>query len=191
MTHRPIYRRLLNDLATTLVALTLVGCDDRATRIATQAADRQAQQNREMAQLNREVAAGASNLVTEEAKARQQVLEVHRELQQERSGLAAGWNKLEVERQQIARSRRTESALAAIVSGGGAMLAALLALALAWLVLYRGGGDGQAPTPTVCAEVVDALLSDRAVTPQLPFEPDRRQQANAADALPSHPEDPL
>jgi phenylpyruvate tautomerase PptA (4-oxalocrotonate tautomerase family) len=48
MTH--LLRRLA--AATTLLAVTAAGCDDRATQIALEAADRQADQYREMAQLN-------------------------------------------------------------------------------------------------------------------------------------------
>lgn len=166
MNHHAI-KRFKIATATALIATTLIGCDDRAAQIAVEAADRQAEQNREMAQLNREVAAGTSRLVTEDAKARQQALRVHEQLQQERAGLNAGLASLEAERHQIAQSRRTDSALAAIVSGGGALLAALLALALAWLVLYRGGAD-ESSTPAVYAEVIDAVLDDAPGPVQLP-----------------------
>jgi hypothetical protein len=173
---------------TMLSAMTLIGCDDRAARIAIDAADRQAEQNREMAQLNREVAAGTSRLVTEDAKARQQALEVHRDLQQERSGLTDGWNSLEAERKQIAQSRRTDSALTAIVSGGGGTLAGLLALALAWLALYRGGPE-EASSPVI--EVIDVMLDSPPNPPQLPPNPLPGGLLTTAENHPSVPEELL
>jgi hypothetical protein len=165
---------------TTLLAMIMTGCDDRATQIAVEAADRQAEQNREMAQLNREVAAGTSRLVIEEAKAREQALQVHRQLQDERAGLRTGWDELEAERRQVAQSRRIDSALSALVSGSGAMLAALLALALAWLVLYRGH-DASEPAPALYAEVVDVLLADPSTSPQLSLPVDPKPQLTHED----------
>lgn len=186
-----IAKNLKTAAVTMLSAMTLIGCDDRAAQIATQAADRQAEQNREMAQLNREVAAGTSRLVTEDAKARQQALEVHRDLQQERAGLADGWNSLEAERKQIAQSRRTDSALAAIVSGGGATLAGLLALALAWLVLYRGNDDGESSTPAIYAEVIDVMLDQPPAPPQLPSRTTPGSLLTTAENQPSIPQELL
>ena len=53
------------------------GCDN-STQIAREAADRQAEQNRQMAQLNKEVAAGTHRLVEADAKTRQELIGVHR-----------------------------------------------------------------------------------------------------------------
>jgi hypothetical protein len=94
----------------------LVGCEDDDTHkqvaiIATQAADRQAQQNTEMAQLNREVAEGTRRMVEADAEARKEIVSVHQELQAERATLTTGFDKLEVERKEIAQQRRTESML--------------------------------------------------------------------------------
>jgi hypothetical protein len=96
------------------------GCDDRVTQIAREAADRQAQQNTEMAQLNKEVASGSHQLVEADAKARQELVGVHHDLQAERTRLAASLSELESERREIAGQRRTESlvvSLASVISG--------------------------------------------------------------------------
>ena len=51
-----------------LVLILTSGCDDeRATQIAREAADRQAQQNTAMAELNKEVASGTRQLVEADA----------------------------------------------------------------------------------------------------------------------------
>ena len=76
-------------LWTTLSILTS-GCDDAATRVAREAADRQAQQNTTMAELNKEVAGGTHRLVEADAQARKEVIGVHRDLQAERSRLDTG-----------------------------------------------------------------------------------------------------
>ena len=99
----------MNTTAFLLVTLSLLtaGCtDDRVVRVATQAADRQAEQNKEMSQLNREIAS------------------VNQHVQQERQQLSEGWNNLEAERKQIARSRRTESALSVAMKGTGVLIIA-------------------------------------------------------------------
>src|SRR5262245_22462909 len=93
----------------TTIVLVILGCDDQATQIAREAADRQAQQNTEMARVNREVAAGSHELVEADARARKEIVGVHHDIQSERMRLASGWDNLEQERQQIARDRRTES----------------------------------------------------------------------------------
>src|SRR4051812_28760879 len=87
------------------------GCDDRATQIAREAANRQAQQNTAMSELNKEVAAGTRELVAADSQARKEIVGVHHELQAERTQLDTGWDALENERRQIADERRTESML--------------------------------------------------------------------------------
>ncbi len=85
----------------TLIGVTS-GCDDRATQIASEAANRQAQQNTAMSELNKEVASGTRELVAADAQARKEIVGVHRDLQAERTRLDTGWDALEKERQHIA-----------------------------------------------------------------------------------------
>src|SRR4051812_16251423 len=88
-------------LSITLFAATH-GCDDNATQIAREAADRQAKQNTEMAQLTKEVASGSHQLVEADARARTEMVGVHHDIQAERSRLDTSRSELESERREIA-----------------------------------------------------------------------------------------
>jgi len=111
------------------------GCDERATQIALDAADRQAQQNTAMAEINREVAGGARHLVEADAKARGEMVALHRELQAERSRLDSGWTSLHQERRQIASQQRTESMLLPAISLIGGISLVIVLLAYCWYAL--------------------------------------------------------
>src|SRR4051794_23484157 len=78
------------------------GCDEDATQIAREAANRQAQQNTAMSELNKEVAGSTRELVAADSQARKEIVGVHHELQAERTRLDTGWDSLEKERQRIA-----------------------------------------------------------------------------------------
>jgi hypothetical protein len=119
----------------------MLGCDDGAALVAREAADRQAEQNRTMAKLQEEVAAGSRQLVEEESQARRQALEVHRQIAAGQGRLADGWDAVEAERQQIASSRRTESFWAAVLPPSGGVVAVVAALAFAWVVLHGLSGS--------------------------------------------------
>ena len=87
-----------------IAALILMsGCDERAAQIAREAADRQAQQNTAMAELNKEVAGGTRRLVEADAQARKEIVGVHRDLQAERTRLDTGWDDV---RRRAASDRR-------------------------------------------------------------------------------------
>lgn len=113
--------------------LTLIvssGCQSHDREFTRQALDRQADQNEAMATLQREVAAGARELVAGDADANRRILEVHSQLQEERATLAASWGELESHRRSNSAAERRDSFLSALVRGGGATAAALLALAI-------------------------------------------------------------
>ena len=119
-----------------IVLVTLIsGCDDRATQIAREAANRQAQQNSSMADLNKEVASGTHQLVEADAQARKEILGVHHELQAERTRLDTGWNSLEQERRQIASQRRAESMLVPVIQAGGLLALAIALLGFCWYAI--------------------------------------------------------
>ena len=119
-----------------IVLLILIsGCDDRATQIAREAADRQAQQNTAMADLNKEVAGGTRQLVEADAQARKEIVGVHHDLQAERTRLDSGWNELEGERRQIAGQRRTESMLVSVTQLTGGVLLLVVLLGFCWYAL--------------------------------------------------------
>jgi hypothetical protein len=130
-----------------IVLLSLIsGCNDRAVQIAREAADRQAQQNTAMAELNKEVASGTQKLVAADAQARKEIVGVHRDLQAERSRLDTGWNTLETERRQIAGQRRTESMLVPVTKVIGGLVLIVVLLGFCWYALAsaRGGDDTDA-----------------------------------------------
>jgi hypothetical protein len=104
------------------------GCDERVVEVAREAADRQAQQNEVMAQLQQQVVEGTQGLVEADAAARRDFVAVHHDLQSERQGLDKARTALELERQALARNRRTESLLVAIVPlvSGAILLTTLL-----------------------------------------------------------------
>jgi hypothetical protein len=139
-----------------IASVTMIsGCDDRAAQIALEAADRQAQQNAVMAELNKEVASGTHRLVEADAQARKEVVGVHRDLQAERAKLDSGWSNLEQERRQMAGQRRTESLLTPAVQTAGLLAVLALVLGFSWyaLVKVRHGSD-------VESVVTDLLLEE-------------------------------
>lgn len=145
-----------------IVAMILMaGCDDQATQIAREAADRQAQQNTAMVELNQEVAGGTRRLVEADAQARKEIVGVHRDLQGERLRLDTGWSALEAERRQIAGQRRTESMLIPVTQIVGGLALAVVLLGFCWyaLVAARSGND------------TDAQLNELLVHEILPDEP--------------------
>ncbi len=99
-----------------------VGCSDRATRVAIEAADRQAGQNQELARLDRE-----------HASARKELVELHQQVQSERQALSTGWSDLHQERQTVIKERRTESLFRQLAP---VLLALIVAVAVLWLVGY-------------------------------------------------------
>ncbi len=111
-----------------LILTWISGCDERIAEVAREAADRQAAQNQQMGDLQREVAHGTRSLVEADAEARREFVGVHRDLQAERRQLGTGWNDLEDQRQQLDQVRRIESMLVPLASalGGVAFLTVLL-----------------------------------------------------------------
>jgi hypothetical protein len=105
-----------------------IGCDERVVEVAREAADRQAAQNEQMGELQKEVAYGTRSLVEADAAARKEIVGVHRDLQAERRQLGTSWNDLESQRQQVARQRRIESVLVPLAGAvtGVALLVVLL-----------------------------------------------------------------
>ena len=72
-----------------LTLLTSIGCNSeensRVADLATQQMERQADQNRRMSDLQQEVASGSRELVEADAKARQEMVTLQRQIQSERS----------------------------------------------------------------------------------------------------------
>jgi hypothetical protein len=118
-----------------LLVIMISGCDDRANQIAREAANRQAQKNTAMADLNKEVASGTHHLVEADAQTRKEIVGVHHELQAERTRLDSGWHALEQERQQIAGQRRIESMLVPVIQAGGLLVLVIALLGFCWYAI--------------------------------------------------------
>ncbi|MBA4107542.1 MAG: hypothetical protein C0485_17535 [Pirellula sp.] len=121
-------RRLIGGLTLLLLAS---GCRDGTTKIAREAADRQARQNEQIARTARESSQATRRLIEEESQARRELLATERQLQEERARLIDSWNDLEA-RRQAAHSRERTIAAGQTVA---AALATLLALSIAWRAL--------------------------------------------------------
>jgi TolA-binding protein len=150
--------RVIEKPSSLIAAVTFVlvaGCssDDRVTQIALQTSAQQAEQNQELAQLNREVAEGTRRLVESRGNADQQLLEQQREFQ-------SGLDRLEAERRAIVADRNRESLLATALITVGSLAACSLPLILCCYLLHRLG------PATIDAELTRLLLEQLAGLPQ-------------------------
>ncbi len=122
-------------MTTTLMTLWLTGCcGDRVSSVVREAADRQAEQNQSMAQLQREVAEGTRQLVEADAQSRTEIIGVHRDLQTERIRLDNSWDQLQ-------RERRSDSLLISMIPTVGAVVVVCLLLGFCWQALFRAHGE--------------------------------------------------
>ena len=145
-----------------ITALIIAGCssDARVARLAEQAADRQAQQNKEMARVTSEVAAASKELIEADAQARQQMAQLHNKLGEEQREIGRQRDQLEQERRRLAQQRQRDPVLAAAITTTGVTLAGLLPLLLAGLVLWRLRDAGQE------LETLNELLVEELVAEQ-------------------------
>ena len=141
--------------------LTTGGCDNREAEIAREAADRRGLRNQTMAELQQEVVVGTKRLAENDAQSRRQTLQVHRDLQAERTQLNKGWDSLETECQSVALSRRVDSFLTVLITGGGGSPAALFALAFAWLAVFGRSREDDA-AEALCERLAEQWLAEPA-----------------------------
>lgn len=146
-----------------MLILTAIGCDDdensRLAEMAERHLQRQAEQNRQMNELHREVAEGTRRLVEADAQTREEMAALAREVQAERAEVGQQRDLLESERRDLAAERRLAPIIAAAITNIGLLLACLLPLVLCWYLLQRRvePADDQ-----VVAEVLlNDLVTDR------------------------------
>ena len=143
--------------------LTAIGCDEeenkRLAEMAERHLERQAEQNRQVTELQREVAEGSRRLVEADAQARQEMVALQREVQAERSEVGRQRDLLEGERRDLAAKRRLDPIVAAAITNIGLLLACLLPLVLCWYLLTRRvePADDQA----VAEVLLEDLVADR------------------------------
>ncbi len=135
--------------------VTMMGCDEntRLAQMAERHLDRQAEQNRQMAELHRQVADGSRELVAADAKAREDLAALQREVQTERAETGRQRDELEKERRSLAAERRQAPIIAAAITSVGLVLACLLPLLLGWHLL-------RAPTDDADRLIAEVLVED-------------------------------
>lgn len=145
---------------TALLMLIVIGCDkdrDKNRKLAEMAerhSQRQAEQNQRTVELQREVATGTRRLVEADAKARTEMVKLHRDVQAERTEVGRQRDALEKERRGLATARRLHPIIASAITNIGLLLACLLPLVLCIYLLNRPveAADDQA--------VAELLLED-------------------------------
>ena len=90
------------------------GCDEeneneQVARVAQESAARQAEQNQELAKLNREVAAGAQRLVEADSRTRQEIIAAQKDLAQQQAEVGKQRDQLEAERRTAAQEHRKKN----------------------------------------------------------------------------------
>ncbi|QDU74666.1 hypothetical protein Pan97_16780 [Bremerella volcania] len=151
------HKLILTPIAVTLM-LTAIGCDEeenkRLAEMAERHLERQAEQNRQVTELQREVAEGSRRLVEADAQARQEMVVLQREIQAERTEVGRQRDLLEGERRDLAAKRRLDPIIAAAITNIGFLLACLLPLVLCWYLL------GRRVEPANDQAIAEVLLED-------------------------------
>jgi len=169
-----------------VTALAMLGCsqDDRLARMAKDATERQAEQNREMARLNQEVPQNNQRLIEADAESRREAIQLQRDLierdaggrerldalqretqaavSQERSSVDRQREALEQERQQIAAQRNRDPIVAAALTGLAIVLACLAPIVLA-IYLLRSAHRHEATDAELAELLVQEIASNRSV----------------------------
>jgi hypothetical protein len=140
--------------------LSVLGCsDERLARMAQETTQRQAEQNEAMAEVSRESVQASGRLVETEGQARQELLAMQHDLQEQQAQIGQERDKLEAERRGLAGQRLWDSALAAAITDAVLVLACLAPLVLCWYVLRAVRGESN---DAIVAEVlVEELASEK------------------------------
>jgi len=124
-------------VATLLVVMS--GCEEdenkRLAEMAERNQDRQAEQSRQIINLQHEVAEGARRLVEADAQTREEMVTLQREMQSERLVIGQQRDALEDERRGFAASRRLDPIIATAIGNVGLLVACLAPLILGWYLL--------------------------------------------------------
>ena len=163
------------------VMLIASGCDSNENARLAEMAQRheqvQAEQNRQVAETQREVAAGARQLVEADAKSREATLNMQRELQVARGEIDRQRDLLEDERRDLDAQRQAMPVIAAAVTNLGLLLACLLPLVLCWYLLHRRVDPAD-------DDVVAELLLQEVVTNRPLIESDESRGAQGIAVVP-------
>ena len=130
--------RLARGVCGLLLIAGLGGCrdpDPQLEQLAAQVTHEQAQQNERIAESARALAEGSQQLVSADAQARRELIDLQQALRHDQTEIARQRDALEAERQAIARQRRTDSAIGSSVVFAVWLLAGLSPLVLAAMAL--------------------------------------------------------
>lgn len=145
-----------------MLLVLIAGCQiesERLVEVAREAAQRQAQQNQQMTQLQNQVAEGSRQLVEAEAKARAELTALQRDLQQGQAEVGRQRDELEAERRKIASERYWDAVLGNSITAAVVLLACLLPLVLCWALLRRQSEERDADA-ALAEFLVQELVSD-------------------------------
>ena len=154
-------------LMAALIGATMIlttGCESRDERLARQAAEsmqRQADQNKQMAELHQEVAQGARKLVEANAEARGEFVAMQGELQEQQAEVGRQRDQLEEDRRTWAAYRRSDPMIASAITTTGLVIACVLPLVVCWYLLARQpSGEDDALVSEV---LIQDIVSDEPV----------------------------
>jgi hypothetical protein len=128
--------------------------------VAREAADRQAEQNRQIAHQNHQIAQTAKNLVEADGQSRTELVALQRDLQVQQAEVARQRDALEAERRQQAEKRQTESMLAPVIESLGGVLVCALLIAFC-CYLARGLRNESDANPELNELLVMDLVSEQ------------------------------
>jgi hypothetical protein len=178
-----IHRTILWAVWLMLLTILTIGCgpSPEATRIAREAADRQAEQNEQMAKLNQEMARNSQRVIEADAESRREVLEVQQNLiardaegrselnslQQEtqdavteqQARIDQKYEALDSERREIAAHRHRDPIIAATLQGLMLTMACLVPILLAAYLLYSLNHD-ETPDAQLAELLVREIASE-------------------------------
>ncbi|QGQ24717.1 hypothetical protein F1728_19385 [Gimesia benthica] len=183
--------KLTLQITLTLILLTGASCssdeNSRVVELATRQLERQAEQNQRMAELQQEVASGSRELVEADARSRQEMVTLQREIQAERNEIGHQRDQLEAERREIADRRHRDPIIAAAITRVAMVVVSLLPLLICWLLLRQKiePANDQQMTELLLEDLVSAepwLMSPANTNPDKPRLPDFPQPPD-----PEHP----
>ena len=141
----------------------LIGCeetDPRVVQVAMESTRRQVEQNRQMGELQQQVAEGTKQLVEADSQARQKLVELQRELRTDQAEVGRQRDTLETERRVIAKDRYWDSVLGTSIYAGAGILACLLPLLVCCWLLWCTR-DKQGTDEALAELLVEELTTDR------------------------------
>jgi len=167
-----------------LMSLAIAGCtssDERLLELSRDHAAKQAETQRQMTDLQKQVAEGSRKLVESDAKAREELTTLQRDMQRDQAEIHRGHDQLEAERRELAAQRQRDPIIAAIVMDIGIVLACLLPLVVTVYVLWSARSAGESDSAVAELLVQELVGSEpRLLLPDHPSFPVLEHEADDA-----------